>query len=414
MASLPPPPSPTHILRIHGAPVSTLWISHDNERLYSGDSSGVVFITSTRSLRPMTSWKAHTDSLLGVEEWGSRIITHGRDNKLHVWGRPAEEENASSRSIRPGGSAAALKNPEPALCYSMDVNALNFCRFSLMKVHDTSRPSSSSSSSREEERALIALPNLIDSNAADIWSLPDRDRLHAAIGQVDVPPPSGGVRNTTGVIMSLHVFCHRSEIQEPTASSSGYSNDELKILCSYENGSVALRKYTRADKLKSVEGRGWDTIWNVKLHTETIMGMCVSIDNQLALSVSADNLVGRYDLSGSRSVEESCQSFRTKHSGNGCVAIRDDGRVCAVGGWDGRVRLFSVKSMKPLGTLSYHKSNIQALEFARFSTEQSLTSDLSDDEDFNESDSAARERWLIPGGKDSRVTIWSLITFERV
>ena len=28
--------------------------------------------------------------------------------------------------------------------------------------------------------------------------------------------------------------------------------------------------------------------------------------------------------------------MRTKHAGNGAVALRDDGRVCAVGGWDGR------------------------------------------------------------------------------
>ena len=27
---------------------------------------------------------------------------------------------------------------------------------------------------------------------------------------------------------------------------------------------------------------------------------------------------------------------RTKHAGNGAVALRDDGRVCAVGGWNGR------------------------------------------------------------------------------
>ena len=28
--------------------------------------------------------------------------------------------------------------------------------------------------------------------------------------------------------------------------------------------------------------------------------------------------------------------FRTKHPGNGAVAFYDYGRVCAIGGWDGR------------------------------------------------------------------------------
>ena len=97
--------------------------------------------------------------------------------------------------------------------------------------------------------------------------------------------------------------------------------------------------------------------------------------------------------------------FRTKHPGNGAVAFHDDGRVCAIGGWDGRcvpsptntphdrlssflkkktccyqkkistqklnaddyrsVRLYSTKTFKALGTLIYHKDALQALSFAR-------------------------------------------------
>ena len=84
--------------------------------------------------------------------------------------------------------------PTPKLRYSMDVNALNFCRFSLLRL----------SSAVGTTQALIALPNLVDSSAvrlcalcllaikmkhgvcvpqADIWALHDRDRIHAAIGQ---------------------------------------------------------------------------------------------------------------------------------------------------------------------------------------------------------------------------------------
>lgn len=65
----PPPPSPAHILRSHTQSVSVLAFSDDNERLYSGDASGTVVITSTRTLRSLVSWKAHTDSLLGVQEY---------------------------------------------------------------------------------------------------------------------------------------------------------------------------------------------------------------------------------------------------------------------------------------------------------------------------------------------------------
>ena len=93
----------------------------------------------------------------------------------------------------------------------MDVNALNFCRFSLLK---------SATGSEKEPKALIALPNLVDSSTvwifilisfgsvqfgfskADIWSLPSRDRIHATIGQEiqkSIFSANPGGRNTSGL-----------------------------------------------------------------------------------------------------------------------------------------------------------------------------------------------------------------------
>lgn len=66
--------------------------------------------------------------------------------------------------------------------------------------------------------------------------------------------------------MSLHVF---KASDEPSSSTSGCA---LRLLCSYESGSVTLRRYARADKATSVEGTGWETIWDVKVHVET--GVC--------------------------------------------------------------------------------------------------------------------------------------------
>lgn len=187
--TIPPPPTPNHILRGHSASLTALSFSDDNERLYSGDVSGLVVVTSTSSLRAIASWKAHTDGLLGIEEWGNRIITyvlcatirhthldwvlvhrHARDNKIHVWIRIVELPS----SARLGGSATQPGLPVPTLCYSMDVNALNFCRFSLLKL-SPSRVSDDDGG----HRALIALPNLIDSSvvcmSSHVWrSLADR------------------------------------------------------------------------------------------------------------------------------------------------------------------------------------------------------------------------------------------------
>lgn len=70
------PPTPSHLLRTHTAAITSVSFSFDNERLYSGDAEGTVVVTSTRSLRPLTQWKAHTNSILGVEEWAERVITY--------------------------------------------------------------------------------------------------------------------------------------------------------------------------------------------------------------------------------------------------------------------------------------------------------------------------------------------------
>ncbi|KAJ7170586.1 WD-40 repeat-containing protein [Mycena crocata] len=400
--SSPAPASPTHLLRTHSSDVSALFFSDDNERLYSGDASGRVVVTSTRSLRAIVSWLAHTDSILGVEEWGSRIVTHSRDHKLHIWTRVED----LPPSARVGGSAAISDaQTTPTLCYSLDVNALNYCRFSLLAT----TPS---------DVAFIALPNLVESSEADVWELPSCKRIHASVGtQRTQPMFSLGGREgmKTGLIMALHLF-HTPPPPECTSAQAG----ELRLLCAYEDGSVALHRFvgsgthTGADPETSTEGRGWEVIWNCRLHVEAIMAMRVSRDNRVALTVSADHLVGRYDLGSTVDAEApSGVVHRTTHPGNGCIAIRDDARVCAIGGWDGRIRLYSTKNLKPLGTLRYHKNGCQAVEFAR-SVDVAVTPDEgSDDDELGAGEREARARWLAAGAKDHRVSLWALISFER-
>ncbi|PPQ95710.1 hypothetical protein CVT26_008353 [Gymnopilus dilepis] len=425
----PPPPTPRHLLRSHSSPIFALCISDDNERVYSADASGKVVVTSTRSLRAIASWVAHTDSILGVEEWDNFIVTHGRDNKLHVWQR-IEEVPFSARI---GGSAGLPDLPTPVLCYSMDVNSLNFCRFSLLQS-----PNTSASEGIRKPKALVALPNLIDSSTADVWSLPSQDRVHAAIGQetnkpVSVPHETG--RNTSGlfsvfplqfnfildlgIIMSMHLYYY---IHNGPSSSSSDHYKNLRLLTAYENGSVVLREYTRTEKEASIEGQGWEILWKSKLHVESIMAMRVSRANDFAVTVSADHIIGRYDLTTDQPPpEEHGVAFRTKHPGNGSIAIRDDGKVCAVGGWDGKIRLYSTKSFKPLGTLKYHKLACQCIEFARAWTGEGGNKDgravpeeeESDDDDLTVEEKIKRARWLIAGSKDNRVSIWSLMSFEK-
>ncbi|KAG2145279.1 WD40-repeat-containing domain protein [Suillus bovinus] len=401
-----PAPSPIHLLRSHSSAVSTLFISTDNERIYSGDTTGQAIVTSTRSLRPLASWKAHTDSLLGIEEWGSQIITHGRDNKLHVWTRP--EESAFIRQ----GPATLSDLSTPTICYSMDVNALNYCRFSLVILAGAGA-----------QEGLLAVPNLVESALADVWSLPSRQRLHAAIGDpLDTSATAfsdGRSGSKSGIIMSMHLFY--SALSAPSSSTS---TSELRLLCAYEDGSVVLRKRTAPENKQTVEGRGWEVVWKSKLHVESVMAMAVSSDCTVALTVSADHLVGRYDLLvGVQEVTSESTpagtAFKTKHPGNGAIAIRSDGRVCAIGGWDGKVRLYSTKTLKLLGTLVHHKQGCQAVTFASHIDRVPICGDLKEDNSSSDEDEITveekhvRGRWLIAGSTDAKVSIWALMSFEK-
>lgn len=87
--------------------------------------------------------------LRGADRASSLLASHGRDNKIHVWQRPTE-----SVSIRRGGAASLTDQLPPSLCYSLDVNALNFCRLSLLP----------SPTLDNEVTALIAIPNLVESS----------------------------------------------------------------------------------------------------------------------------------------------------------------------------------------------------------------------------------------------------------
>ncbi|KAG9109788.1 ASTRA complex subunit, partial [Ceratobasidium sp. 392] len=311
------PPPPFRVLRAHTVQINTIQFTQDNEYLITGDSSGRVTVTSTQTWRLVADWAAHTDSVLGVQEWEDQVITHGRDYKLHVWrltpAAPLLADDAGFPTLA-----------TPNIIFSLDVNALNYCRFALCPI--------------VQGKALLALPNLVESELIDVWEIPSATRLHAGIGAVKGAPPrkpfsdegrdvykadgwpTKSSHGCAGILMSLHI---------------SQTSSHLRVLAAYESGTVSLWTRSRTDPHMSVEGQGWETAWSVKRHLEAVMGMDVTRDGTLAATVSADHMVCRYRLDKSSGDTEELEQLTTKHPGNGAVAFRADGRVLGTAGWDG-------------------------------------------------------------------------------
>lgn len=141
-------------------------------------------------------------------------------------------------------------------------------------------------------------------------------------------------------------------------------------------------------------------------------------------TVSADHLLVRIDLDAilSGNVDSKANvllTYSTKQIGNSSVVVNHDGKVVAVGGWDGRIRLFSAATFKPLGTLSYHRESVPALAFAQSAGSKLLTETEDDtielgaesDSDDEEISTVPRDQWLASGGKDRRIALWGLKRF---
>ena len=81
--------------------------------------------------------------------------------------------------------------------------------------------------------------------------------------------------------------------------------------------------------------------------------MCLAVHPQhhMGLSGSADSHVAmfRLDLATGQLAEQA--RLPLPAAGTGALAFRPDARICASGGWDGKVRVFHCKRREPLALL---------------------------------------------------------------
>ncbi|GAA5915880.1 hypothetical protein JCM5296_002521 [Sporobolomyces johnsonii] len=467
-ASSPPPPS--YILRGHAAPVSALRFSASGRILYSGDTDGFVAAWDLKTFRPKLFWKAHEGGLLSLEEMGDGLLTHARDNLVHYFSlRPSRADPSAVVVDLQRGAATAVPSsasPSPGIepVWSMDVNAMNFCRMSVLEF-SPGLSSAKGKGKAVEAEGLVAVPSLTKDDFVDIFHIPSKGRAHRSIG-VDAFP----IGHKTGTVMALHLFLHDSspshfrssqppsslETSPSTPSSlrNSTSNPQLHLLIGYESGELALFRFTPtanftkttvdADNAASfdmpVEGKrveeseGWELAWNEKGHRDAVMSLAASSDNRFAWTVGADHFLCKYrvwDINEEESLLPRIHVEATPSPGKAAVAVRSDGRIIGTAGWDGEARLYSAKTLKPLAVLSHHRQSLQALDFAPLSPEprtrraQPSSFAGAPDEGESDSDSSSSEEdertradgraavsrgraWMATAGQDTKISLWEV------
>lgn len=84
----------------------------------------------------------------------------------------------------------------------------------------------------------------------------------------------------------------------------------------------------------------------------------------LIVTGSADSSIATSRLNVASGTLEVVRRARLgSENGVADVQVRSDGRVFAAGGWDGRVRLFHLRSGKPLAVLKYHRATVAGVAF---------------------------------------------------
>ncbi|KJR87972.1 WD repeat protein [Sporothrix schenckii 1099-18] len=445
-----PPAQPTAILRGHRAQVhAAVFMRLDrtaaagatmtaDTRLVTGDSDGYVALWDLAIVRTRGVWRAHKNSILGIAAWddAGQVVTHGRDHRLVVWQVGVADEARLSTvlpldleaSSTPSSAASSASHPQPWMVHVLDVNTMNFCAFAwcglvgsvaavtAATTHATaaSMPSTDKQltpTSTPPTERLVAVPNTLTLEAADIYHLPSQRRINTV-----------RLGTKEGMIMALALFYAPVTDTEATDDSQ----PTLVLIAAFENG-VAVAALLR----QGADGPA-DLVYRAQPHSQPILSLDVAPDRSYFLTSAADAVVAKHPirvpaapkkaaavpastlpsaspasppapptlagkpvslLSAALAKEAAAASppspsnapptrgaatplapvevetqplavINTKHAGQQGLRIRDDGRLFATAGWDARVRVYTAQTMTEVAVLKWHQTGCFAVAFA--------------------------------------------------
>jgi ASTRA-associated protein 1 len=189
------------------------------------------------------------------------------------------------------------------------------------------------------------------------------------------------------------------------------------LVCGYENGLAAVFSL-------GADGAGETTLLHTdQVHSQPILSLDVEPSLQYFITSGADAVVAKHPIPDSVSnlKTDTPVVINTKHSGQQGLRIRDDGKIFATAGWDGRVRVYSAKAMKEVAVLKWHEVGCYTVAFADVEQSRQDGGENGPDRASHGMEVASPEtvrsrrirqsqaaHWLAAGSKDGKVSLWDI------
>ncbi|XP_070190290.1 guanine nucleotide-binding protein subunit beta-like protein 1 [Littorina saxatilis] len=129
-------------------------------------------------------------------------------------------------------------------------------------------------------------------------------------------------------------------------------NDE-SLLVGYESGKMIL----------------WDIgtgkiQHQAPVHADAVMCMAYSSPEfNKGLSGSVDEMLVAWSITEDGEIQ-TVNKLESTNAGFNDVKIRPDDRIAVTAGWDNNIRVFNMKSLRPLAILAYHRDSVHCVEFS--------------------------------------------------
>jgi WD40 repeat protein len=198
------------------------------------------------------------------------------------------------------------------------------------------------------------------------------------------------------------------------APNSSKAKPQLLILAGYEGGNVCV--WSQPTSPSTTSTPHFQLVYSAKAHAQPVLSLDVALSQGTFYSSSADAIIARHPLLPISALSET-KTVQTKHAGQQGLSVRSDGKIFATAGWDGRVRVYSVKTMKELAVLKWHGEGCYAVSFAEVVDEGGDSKqEVSAGELAKRALTVAQRReekartthWLAAGSKDGKVSLWEI------